>query len=145
MPDLAARAAALRAAYNECFGCGTENPIGLHLDDFAIDEGELTAHFVPRPEYRGFAGILHGGILAALLDETLAWTAMMLEDTYVVTANLELKFRKPARVDARYRLRGRVVQRRGRRLQLAGEVSCDGVVVAEAQGLFLATEPIAAG
>jgi uncharacterized protein (TIGR00369 family) len=145
MTELADRVAAVRAAYDECFGCGSANPIGLHLDGFAIEDGELVANFEPRPEYRGFAGVLHGGILAALLDETLAWTAMLLEDTYVVTANLELKFRKPAAVQAGYVVRGRVVRRRGRRLQLTGEARTDGVVVAEGSGLFLATEPVAAG
>ena len=142
MTDLAARAAALRAAYNECFGCGTANPIGLRLDDFRLDDGDLLASFSPRREYRGFEGILHGGIVAALLDETLAWTAMMLEETYVVTASLEIKFRKPAPVDSPYRLRGSVVERRGRRIQLAGQASTNGTVVAEATGLFLATEPV---
>lgn len=142
MPDLAARAAAVRASYNDCFGCGLDNPAGLHLDRFAIAADGLTAEFNPRPEHRGFDGILHGGIVAALLDETMAWTAMMLENTFVVTANLELKYRKPAPAVGRYRLLGRVDERRGRRLKLAATAATEGVTIAEASGLFLATEPV---
>jgi len=142
MADTADLVAEIRARYNDCFGCGLDNPIGLHLDRFTVGDGQLVAHFTPRPDYRGFAGILHGGILAALLDETLAWTAMLMEGTYVVTANLELKFRRPASTAQPYQLRGRVVERRGRRLRLAGSATADDFVVAEAAGLFLATEPV---
>lgn len=142
MPDLAPRAAAVRARYNDCFGCGLDNPIGLHLDGFETEEDELVAAFTPRGGYQGFAGILHGGILAALLDETLAWTAMMLEGRYVVTANLELKYRKPAPTDQPYELRGRIDERRGRRLRLSGSASAAGELIAEAAGVFIATEPV---
>lgn len=142
MHDLSERAAALRAAYDDCFGCGLNNPLGLHLDDFAIDDNELVAAFTPRPEFRGFAGVLHGGILASVLDETLAWTAMMLADTFVVTASLEIKYRKPAPTGDRYELRGRIEEQRGRRLRLSGTASVADVTIAEATGLFLATEAI---
>lgn len=142
MSDFAARAAAVRARYNDCFGCGLDNPIGLHLDGFVADGQEMIATFNPRPAYQGFAGVLHGGILAALLDETLAWTAMMVEGHYVVTANLELRYRNPAPADQPYELRGRIEDRRGRRLKLAGSATAGGVVVTEASGLFIATDAV---
>ena len=140
--DLDATVAAIRDRYDLCFGCGSANPIGLHLDDFAIDGTTVTALFDPRPEYIGFADVLHGGVVATLLDETLAWTAMLLEHTLVVTASLNVKFRKPAPLAAQYRVQGRVEQRRGRRLQLAGSAMAGEAIVAEANGLFVATEPI---
>jgi acyl-coenzyme A thioesterase PaaI-like protein len=142
MVDLSERAAALRLQYNDCFGCGLANPIGLHLDGFVAAHDELRASFTPRPEYCGFSGVLHGGILAALLDETLAWTAMLLEGTFVVTANLELKFRNPAPTAAAYEVHGKVMERRGRRLRLAGSVRTDEKIVADAAGLFVATDPV---
>lgn len=142
MSDFAVRAAAVRSRYNECFGCGLNNPIGLHVDGFTAADEELVATFTPRADYRGFAGILHGGVLATVLDETLAWTAMMFEGTYVVTANLEVKFRQPAPTEATYELRGRVTERRGSRLKISGSAAAAGKVVAEASGLFLATEAV---
>ncbi len=142
MSDFVQRAAAVRSHYNSCFGCGLDNPIGLHLDGFSSDGDELVATFSPRPDYQGFAGILHGGILAALLDETMAWTAMMLDGHYVVTASLELKYRKPAPAAVPYELRGRVEERRGRRLRLVGSAAAGGAIVAEASGLFIATDPV---
>ena len=142
MIDVSERTAALRRRYNDCFGCGLTNPIGLHLDGFVATPDELRATFNPRPEYRGFSGVLHGGIVAALLDETLAWTAMLLEGTFVVTANLNVKFRNPAPEGAKYTVQGRVSERRGRRLLLAGSVHAGEKLIAEANGLFLATEPV---
>lgn len=142
MPDLAERTAEIRALYNECFGCGLDNPIGLHLDDFAFEGGGLAARFHPRPEFTGFSGILHGGIMAALLDETMAWSAMLLERTFVVTANLELKYRQPAPADSEYRVHGTIVERRGRRLRIEATATADSVVIAQSAGLFLATNSI---
>lgn len=142
MSDVDERAAALREQYNDCFGCGLANPIGLHLDEFVVIDDGLTAKFTPRDEYRGFADVLHGGILAALLDETMAWTAMLLQGTFVVTANLEIKFRKPAPTGVTYTVQGRLAERRGRRLLLEGSALAADRVVAEATGLFLATDPV---
>jgi len=138
--NLQHRIAEIREAYNQCFGCGLDNGIGLRIDGFEIADGELSARFSPRPQFAGFAGMLHGGIVATLLDETLAWTAMLIEHTYVVTASLELKYRKPAPVGVAYESRGRVVERRGKRMRLAGEAYTAGRLIASAQGLFLATE-----
>lgn len=143
MPELAQRVSAIRSLYNQCFGCGLDNPIGLRLDGFHIAGDGVSAHFRPRAEFNGFSGILHGGIIAALLDETMAWSAMLLEGTFVVTASLELKYRKPAQSDADYQVQGRVVERHGRRLRLEANAAVNSTVIAEATGLFLATEPIA--
>ncbi len=93
--------------------------------------------FTPRPDYRGFAGVLHGGIIAAALDETLAWAAILLADVMVLTAKLDLRYRAPAPSDRELRVTGRLVERRGRRLVLEGEVTADGAILAEASGLFL--------
>lgn len=143
MDDYAARAAAVRERYNACFGCGLENPIGLQLDGFTRDGTGLSATFTPRAEYQGFAGVLHGGIMAALLDETMAWTAMMIAGSYVVTANLEIKYRRPAPADQAYTMRGSIDEQRGRRLLISATAESAATVLAEASGLFLATETVA--
>lgn len=128
----------IKAAYDVCFGCGRTNPIGLQLDDFAAEgDDAISATFTPRPEYSGFAGVLHGGIVATALDETLAWTAMLLADALVVTAKLELRYRNPALPDHTLRTTGRIVERRGKRLVLAGRLIDGDTLVAEAEGLFL--------
>jgi acyl-coenzyme A thioesterase PaaI-like protein len=145
--DLAARVSAIKENYEMCFGCGARNPAGLQIGDFSIERNRVSASFTPQPDHRGFEGVLHGGILATSLDEMMAWTAMLLENVMVVTAKLDLRYRKPAPVPASYRLQGQLDERRGRRLLLSGWCAIDGAdgsstVVAEASGLFLVSREI---
>ncbi|GEM_PF-423506 len=128
----------IRRHYGEgCFACGRDNPIGLHLDGFTLDGSEVTARFLPRPEYRGVPAVLHGGVAATALDEVMVWAGALIEDVMTVTGNMQLRFRRPVPTDRELRVRGRVVQRSGRRLRLAGELFVDGRVAVEASGLYL--------
>lgn len=141
--DLATRVRTIKQDYEYCFGCGLDNPMGLQIDDFSVDGDEVTATFTPRQDHRGFEGVLHGGIVATALDEMLAWTAILLEHVMVVTAKLELRYRNPAPVSTPYRLRGRLDERRGRRLLISGSCStADDLLVAEASGLFLVSREL---
>jgi acyl-coenzyme A thioesterase PaaI-like protein len=129
-----------RRGYEFCFGCGPKNPMGLQLDGFEVVDDTVVAEFTPRPDYQGFGGVLHGGVLATALDEILAWSAILIAGSPAVTAKLELRYRKPAPADATYRLTGRVLDDRGRRLRLAGTCHIDNRLIAEAEGVFLKSD-----
>ena len=135
---------ALRGDYDECFACGSANPIGLHLDGFrvvtAAERDEVVAEWTPRPEYRGFATALHGGIVATALDEICAWSGIFLEGVLSVTANLEIKYRQPAEPDGSFTLAGWVVDRSDSRMRLAGELRRGDQVVASAIGAYLVSQ-----
>lgn len=136
----------VRADYGHCFGCGMENPLGMRIDGFESDGDTVTAHFSPRDEYRGFHDILHGGVIAAALDEILGWTAIIVGGHMALTAKLQIRYRNPGLAGEHYLLSGTLVEQRGRRMSL--EASCvadDGTVVAEASGIFLGTEPVERG
>lgn len=141
MTDLASKVRRIKSRYEDCFGCGSANPFGLRLGGFTlVDDETVRAPWSPRPEYRGFAGVLHGGIVTAALDEMMAWTAMLLADVTVVTGTMDLRFASPAPVAATYTLEGRLLERRGRRLIVEG--SCldeDERAVATAKAMFVAT------
>jgi len=138
MTDLDRVVTAKKAGYEACFGCGAQNAIGIHIEGFERIDGGFGATFAPLPDHRGFEGLLHGGIVATALDEMLAWTATLEEDVFVFTGKLELRYRNPASPDERYRLRGFLDERRGRRLLLHGDCRNDaGEVVVEASGLYL--------
>jgi acyl-coenzyme A thioesterase PaaI-like protein len=142
--ELAARIRAIKARYDGCFGCGPTNPFGLQLDGFrAHGVDAVRTAWSPRPEYRGFTGVLHGGIVTAALDEVMAWTAMLLADVTVVTGTIELRFSRPAPVDAVYTLEGRLADRRGRRLLMEARcLDADERPVASATAMFLVTSSI---
>ncbi len=81
--------------------------------------------------------MLHGGILAALLDETVG-RAAYLQEEWVFTAKVEVRFRRPAPLGEQIRCEGWLVRKRGKFLELAGAASLgDGTVLAEAKGLYV--------
>ena len=132
-----------RSAYADCYACGLANPIGLRLDGFHRRSAtEIGASFHPRPEHRGTVGSLHGGVIAAALDETCAWTAVLLADTLAVTATLDIRYRKPADTEQPLTLIGTLGEGSGRRLRIGARLMRDGDVVAQATGVFLATDPV---
>ncbi len=138
------RIAEFRELYADCYACGLSNPIGLHLDGFhRRSDSEIGATFRPRPEHRGTISSLHGGVIAATLDEICAWTAVLLADTLAVTATLDIRFRQPGDTDGSYTLTGTLGEASGRRLRINGVINRGDVVVAEARGLFLATDSVA--
>jgi acyl-coenzyme A thioesterase PaaI-like protein len=134
----------LRDRYRRCFGCGRENPIGLGLDGFAVTDIDgtswVTSSFTPRPDYAGFADTLHGGVVATALDEASAWAAMVTEGVLVFTARLDIRYRRAASTATTLHMRGRVVERRGRRLTIEAAMVDAGRIAAESEGLFVVAE-----
>lgn len=142
MTDVARRVDILKQAYDHCFACGRANPVGLHLDGFRIEDGRLRASIAPGPEYQGFAGVLHGGIVATLLDEMGGWTAILLAGVLAVTGTLEVKYRRPARPGENLELEGWIIDVSGARLRLASKARRPEGLVAEATGIYLASGPV---
>lgn len=127
-------------ADHNCYACGHGNPIGLHLD-IEIHDGEARTSWVPGDDYVGWEGKVHGGLLATLLDEVMAW-APAADDAWAVTAEMHIRYRTPANPGERLTAVGRVVSRRRRIYDVHGEVrGDDGRLVAEADGRFLGATP----
>ena len=76
------------------------------------DKMSLVYDFVTSDEFR----MQVDAIVAAALDEIMAWTAILTENVMVMTGTLELRYRKPAAVAASFTLQGELLERRGRRL-----------------------------
>ncbi len=124
-----------------CFVCGLGNPIGLRAAFYEDDAGRVTVEFTPRPEHQGFPGIMHGGIVTALLDETLSRVAIA-AGRWMVTGRLNVRFRRPIPVDGTLTVIGEAVKWNGRMLEARGEIRlADGQVGAEATGTFIDIPP----
>jgi acyl-coenzyme A thioesterase PaaI-like protein len=138
--DLTELADRIRSHFDDgCYACGRTNPIGLRVDGFRQIGDDLIAEFTPRTEHRGGPGVLHGGIAATVMDEILAWAGMVSERLVVVTATLELRYRKPVTIgDEPLMLKGRLDDRNGRRLRLSGSLISQGVEAVTATGLYIA-------
>jgi uncharacterized protein (TIGR00369 family) len=97
-----------------CFGCGPDNPIGMQVHfDRANASGDVCARVRLSPQYQGWRGIAHGGIVMALLDEAMAHAAGYAGHRGV-TASVSVRFRRPVPLEQPIEVRGRVTwQRRG--------------------------------
>ena len=125
-------------ADRRCFGCGTENPIGLHLHFERIGDA-AEANFSPIPEHQGWDGIVHGGILLTVRDETLAYAALFTAGI-AVTAELKARLRRPAPLNETYRLRGEVTRQRLPLIEARATITdARGQLIAEASGKFMLT------
>ncbi len=83
--------------YN-CFGCSPVNPHGLRME-FFLENNEVICFWEPDKSFQGYSDVLHGGIQAALMDETGGWAVSILLKTGGVTSKLELKYRKTVFTD----------------------------------------------
>ena len=119
-----------------CFACGRKNPIGLKLQ-FGFDGDDYVTIFEVRPEHQGWAGIVHGGLLATALDETMA-RLLWEKDINAITGRLEVRYHKPVRIGDSLQIRGRITRRHSPITETTAEaVRPDGTVVAEAQAVSM--------
>ena len=128
--------------YQGCFACGVRNDSGLKLT-FWTEGDEIVTEFTPDAHYQGFPGVLHGGILATLLDETLSRTASI-EGRWMMTGRLEVRYRRPAPLGPRLRVTARTLSSRSRMVHAEGEVRLaddPSVILADARGVFLRVPP----
>jgi uncharacterized protein (TIGR00369 family) len=120
-----------------CFACGRLNPTGLQLD-FDVSSNSATARYTGLQRHQGYDGTLHGGVVTALLDETMGW-AIFHQGIWGVTAKLEVTFKRPVLVGEEIIVTGELVSERARTIETKGTVarSSDGTVLAEATALFM--------
>jgi len=59
-----------------CFVCGRENDFGLKSRFYELENNEIMAVFMPSDEHQSYPGRLHGGVAAAILDETIGCAAL---------------------------------------------------------------------
>lgn len=97
----------------------------------------MVADFTPSEGHQGFPGVLHGGIIATLLDETMGRTGALRRE-WLVTGKLDVRYRQPAPVDRPLRVWAEIARERDGAIDAIGAVElADGTVVADARGIFL--------
>lgn len=123
-----------------CFVCGEKNPNGLRLH-FEIDPERKTLKttFISPPTFQGWDGLVHGGIIATLLDEAMAKLSYELGyDT--VTASLKIKFKKPAPILEPLEVYGEIIEVRKRWIRAKAILKAkDGTILAEGKSTLMRT------
>jgi len=123
-----------------CFVCGLKNRFGLKASFYETDKNELITIFEPKQIHQGYPGRLHGGIAAAVLDETIGRNINMgrEEQLWVVTVEFNIKFKKPIPLDRKIKAVTRLTKENKRFFEGSGEIILpDGNIAATGKGRYL--------
>jgi acyl-coenzyme A thioesterase PaaI-like protein len=135
------------APKNECFGCGPSNPKGLKIRSF-VEGDECVCRWKPEPHHLAFPGAVNGGICGALLDCHSNWTAAhylmkragATSPPCTVTAEYDVKLKRPTPIDATLVIRARVVESQDDRATVEATIEANGKITATCRGLFVAVK-----
>ncbi len=118
----------------QCFVCGLENPVGLQIEFYETGPGVVQSEVNFSDHYQGYPGMTHGGIIASVLDEIGGRSLMENPRHLMVTAQLNVRYRKPVPTETLLVAKGWAGKRKGRISKAHSEIqSLDGEVLAEAE------------
>jgi acyl-coenzyme A thioesterase PaaI-like protein len=128
-----------------CFICGVENPVGLHLRIYEVEPGIVETTYTAPQHFQGYPGVLHGGIVATILDEISGRSHMGSADhpRFMFTAKLEVKYRKNVPTGKPLKVVGKAGRDRGRSAEAWAGIydAATGELLAEANSLLIAVPP----
>lgn len=123
-----------------CLVCGLKNPLSLRTAFYELENDELLAVFTPAEEHQSYPGRLHGGISAAILDETIGRAIMMkyAEDVWGVTMEFSSRYKKPVPLNEELRVVSRITKETRLVFEGTGEILLsDGTIAVEGRGKYL--------
>ena len=125
-----------------CFVCGYHNPQGFGAD-LHSDGRVVRMPVVFREDHAGFSGVVHGGLLTTVLDESMAWVIGVNTRTFAFAAELNVRFVRPVAPGVAMSVEAELSENRRGRLFRTRAVLKDpeGQVAAEATGTFLPIPP----
>jgi acyl-coenzyme A thioesterase PaaI-like protein len=115
---------------------GPSNPVAPPMELW-LDEDAARGRIRFGRAYEGHPGHVHGGYLATAFDELFGKTYRLSSDGPVVTGTLTVRYRKPAPLEVPFEFEGRVAEVRGRKILLQATCHADGVLIADAEALFV--------
>jgi uncharacterized protein (TIGR00369 family) len=131
---------------NGCVICGPENAVGVHVHWDADGDGAVRAEATVPAHFQGFQGMVHGGVITALLDDAMWHAIFRATGVSTVTADLSVRYRHPVPIGQPVRVEARFLRTRHRLAEAEAtvqEAREGGLVLAEAHGRFL-PEPVPA-
>ena len=118
----------------QCFGCSPHNDFGLQLE-FWEDGSELVSYWNPKAILQSYPKVVHGGIQSTLLDEIAGWVVYVKCGTVGLTAEMNVKFRRPLYIDqGEITIRAGLKEQNTRMAIISAQlINSSGVKCAEAQ------------
>lgn len=132
-----ALAAVRRERHGRCVVCG-RRPAGLGLDFRLTEDQAVTAEFACSADFQGYDGMLHGGVISAILDGAMT-NCLFAHGVSAVTAELNVRFRHAVRIGEFATVTARLIRSARPLFVLAAELIQDGQRKATAGGKFMET------
>ena len=128
-------------AAHRCFACGELNAQGIRMP-LHMEPDRAWSDLALDPAFQGWEGIAHGGIIATLLDEAMAW-AIASREAFGFTARMSIEYHRPVPVGVPLRVEGRVVEAKRRILRTEAAVldPATGDAYAVAEGVYVTAPP----
>lgn len=125
-------------AQNRCFGCGTANPSGLHLEFLLAADGLVVCLPTISETFESRPGYLHGGIIATLLDEIMSKAVRARGSHSAMTRHLQVDYLRPVPSLTPLRIEGRVLRSKGRSHWTEARIlNAQGTTLAHAKAVFV--------
>ena len=122
--------------HSHCLLCGDKNPWSQHLRFHADDFGVARAEFQSRPELQGYNGILHGGVICALLDAAMTHCLFHI-GILAVTGDIQVRFLEPVSCNGLLNISARVVSPKPPLFRTEAKLISDGKTTAWAKAKFV--------
>lgn len=127
--------------YANCFVCGADNPVDLKLD-FGFDETSAFTTFDSPACFEGYEGVIHGGIIATLMDEAMA-KIILSRKLVAVTANMNIRYRKPLPVGTKVTVSAEITEQKTRTIHARAFVKDNqNNVFAESESVFIVVKKL---
>jgi len=123
-------------AHARCILCGQENPCGFNLEFHSRADGAVEGFFQDHDHCEGYAHMVHGGIIALLLDGAMT-NCLFTHGRTGVTARMELWFRHPVRSDHGMTVRAWIERDSHPLYRLRAQLVQDDQIKATAKGVFM--------
>ncbi len=122
-----------------CFVCGRENPYGLRLNFYETAPGEVVVEYTVPEQFQGYPGVVHGGVVAAMLDEVTGRVHMGGDPPrFMFTARLDVRYHKNVPVGKPLRIVGYAGKSKERTATASGKIfGPEGELLAEAEALLV--------
>lgn len=124
------------SAHPFCFACSGSNPMGLALRYTLAEDGSVSAPFLGHCALEGYPGVMHGGLVATLLDGAMT-NCLFACGIQAMTAELQVRYAAAIAVAETLTVRAWLESARHGLWGLRAEIQQGGQVKAHAHGKFL--------
>ena len=98
-----------KMVHENCFACGFKNERGLRLNFQKQADGSVRADFIADPKFEGYSGMVHGGIIATILDSAMTH-CLLYKGIFAVTGRLSVRYLSPIPIGSIIQLKAQMVK-----------------------------------